>query len=43
MNEGGAVLDPEPILQDSKYFEPEKLQFHFKPSGKYAASTTFIS
>ncbi len=42
MNEVRAVPDLELTLQDSKYFEPEKLQLHFRPSRKYAASTHYI-
>jgi hypothetical protein len=34
MNTAGAVLDLERTLQNSKYIEPEKLQQHFRPSGK---------
>jgi hypothetical protein len=41
MNEVRAMPDPELTLQDSKYFQPEKLHLHFRPSGKYAASTYY--
>jgi hypothetical protein len=37
MNPVGAVQDPELTLQDSKYFKPERLQLHFRPSRKYIA------
>jgi hypothetical protein len=42
INTAGAVPDLEPTLQDSKYFEPEKLKLHFRPSRKYTASTHYI-
>jgi hypothetical protein len=37
----GAFPDPTPKLQDSKCINPAKCQMHFRPSGKYAASTHF--
>jgi hypothetical protein len=42
MNAVSAMWDPELTLQDSKFFEPKKLELHFRPSAKYAASTHYI-
>jgi hypothetical protein len=42
INGAQAVLDPELILLDSNFVEPNKLQLLFCPSRKYAASMHFI-
>jgi hypothetical protein len=42
MNMVRAVLDPELMLQDSKYIKPVKPQLHFRPSRKYATSKHYI-
>jgi hypothetical protein len=42
INHVGEYPDPALKLQDFKYIEPTKPQLHFRPSGKYAASTHYI-